>query len=222
VTLEKLTRLGVRIVHDLVQFPLPALAAAVGESHARHLLDLANAHDDRPVVPDSEAKSVGNEETFHADVFDPVELRTHVVRLADSVLGRCRRDELAPRTITLKVKFPDFALVTRSKTLDQPITTVPAVMNVLDELLTKVDLTRGVRLVGVSVRNFAEVGGSQLSLFGDDSVRSLDDTWAPATKAIDQIRDKYGAGAIRVASALPDDPPPGSTKWGPQSSTGSD
>jgi DNA polymerase-4 len=222
VTLDKLTRLGVRHVSDLVEFPLPALAAAVGESHARHLLDLADARDDRPVVPDSEAKSVGNEETFLSDVFDIVELRTHLVRLADSVLGRCRRDDLAPRTITLKIKFPDFTLITRSKTLEQPITTVPAAVNVLDELLAKVDLTRGVRLAGVSVRNFADSAGGQLSLFGDDSVRSLDDTWAPATKAIDQIRDKFGLGAIRVASALPDDPQPGSAKWGPQSSTGSD
>lgn len=222
VTLEKLSRLGVRTVSDLAEFPLAALAAAVGESHARHLLDLADARDDRPVVPDSEAKSVGNEETFLSDLFDLVELRTHLVRLTDSVLGRCRSDDLAPRTITLKIKFPDFTLITRSKTLEQPITTVPAAMKVIDELLTKVDLKRGVRLAGVSVRNFEGTVGGQLTLFGDDAVRTLDDTWAPATQAIDRIRDKFGAEAIRVASALPDDPPPGSTPWGPQTSTGSD
>ena len=222
VTLDKLNRLGVQRVSDLAEFPLAALAAAVGESHARHLLDLADARDERPVVPDSEAKSVGNEETFLSDLFDLVELRAHLVRLTDSVLGRCRGDDLAPRTITLKIKFPDFTLITRSKTLEQPITTVPAAMNVIDELLTKVDLTRGVRLAGVSVRNFEGTVGGQLSLFGDDAVRTLDDTWAPATRAIDQIRDKFGRGAIRVASTLPDDPPPGSAKWGPQTSTGSD
>jgi len=222
VTLEKLTRLGVRTVEDLAQIPTAALSAAVGESHAAHLLDLANARDDREVVSDGAAKSVGNEETFRTDIFDRDELRAHVLRLADSVLGRCRQDDLAPRTITLKIKFPDFSLITRSKTLDQSVTTLPAAMTVLDELLVKVDLERGVRLAGVSVRNFGDSAGGQLSLFEDDSTHAVDEVWAPATRAIDEIRHKFGAGAIRLASAAPDDPEPGGSPWGPRTSDGPD
>jgi len=214
VTLEKLTRLGINLVEDLARMPLEALSSVVGESHARHLHDLANAHDERAVIPDSAAKSVGNEETFLVDVVDRSELRSHLVRLTDSVLTRCRRDGLAPRTLTLKIKHPDFTLITRSKTLEYAVTTVPAAVKVLDELLTKLstdgEIDAGVRLLGVSARNF-DHEAEQLSLFGT----GLEEAWAPTTRAIDEIRERFGAWAIRPASALGDDPLPGESAWGP-------
>lgn len=217
VTLEKLTRLGINVVDDLARMPLEALSSVVGESHARHLHDLANARDDRPVVPDSAAKSVGNEETFLFDVVERSDLRSHLVRLTDSVLSRCRRDGLAPRTLTLKIKYPDFTLITRSKTLEQAVTTVPAAVKVLDELLTKVDLARGVRLLGVSARNF-DHEAQQLSLFGD----GLEEAWSPTTRAIDEIRERFGARAIHSASTLGENPLPGESAWGPNRTDGSD
>ncbi|MFM8867784.1 MAG: DNA polymerase IV [Ilumatobacteraceae bacterium] len=219
VTLEKLTRLGIYSVDDLARVPLAALASVVGESHAHHLHDLAHARDDRAVVPDGAAKSVGNEETFLVDVVDRVELRSHLVRLTDSVLTRCRRDGLTPRTLTLKIKYPDFTLITRSKTLDHPVTTVPAAVKVLDDLLAKVDLEPGVRLLGVSGRNF-DLEHVQMSLFDAatveaDTASTLEEAWAPATRAIDEIRERFGVRAIRPASTLGDEPAPGGAAWGP-------
>jgi DNA polymerase-4 len=219
VTLEKLTRLGIHLVEDLARVPLAALASVVGESQAHHLHDLAHARDDRAVVPDGAAKSVGNEETFLVDVVDRVELRSHLVRLTDSVLTRCRRDGLTPRTLTLKIKYPDFTLITRSKTLDHPVTTVPAAVKVLDDLLAKVDLEPGVRLLGVSGRNF-DLEHVQMSLFDAamveaDTASTLEEAWVPATRAIDEIRERFGSRAIRPASALGDDPEPGESAWGP-------
>lgn len=221
VTLEKLTRLGINLVNDLAQVPLEALSSVVGESHARHLHDLANARDDRAVIPDSAAKSIGNEETFLVDVVDRSELRSHLVRLADSVLTRCRRDGLTPRTLTLKIKYPDFTLITRSKTLEHAVTTVPAAVKVLDEMLTKLStegqLEPGVRLLGVSARNF-DHEAEQLSLFGT----GLEEAWTPTTRAIDEIRERFGDRAIRPASTLGDDPEPGESAWGPNRTDRSD
>lgn len=221
VTLEKLTRLGINLVDDLARVPLEALSSVVGESHARHLHDLANARDDRAVIPDSAAKSVGNEETFLVDVVERSELRSHLVRLTDSVLTRCRRDGLAPRTLTLKIKHPDFSLITRSKTLEHAVTTVPAAVKVLDEMLTKLsadgELDAGVRLLGVSARNF-DHEAEQLSLFGT----GLEEAWAPTTRAIDEIRERFGSRAIRPASTLGDDPEPGESAWGPNRTDRSD
>lgn len=219
VTLEKLTRLGIHLVEDLARVPLEALSSVVGESHAHHLHDLAHARDDRPVVPDSAAKSVGNEETFLVDIVDYAELRTQLVRLTDSVLSRCRKDALTPRTLTVKIKYSDFTLITRSKTLDHAVTTVPAAVKVLEELLAKVDITPGVRLLGVSARNF-DLDHVQMSLFDStdfdaDVPSALEEAWAPATRAIDEIRERFGSRAIRPASALGDDPEPGESAWGP-------
>lgn len=226
VTLEKLTRLGINVVDDLAQVPLEALASVVGESHARHLHDLANARDDRAVVPDGAAKSVGNEETFLVDVVERDELHAHLVRLADSVLTRCRRDGLTPRTLTLKIKYPDFSLITRSKTLDHPVTTMQAAVKVLDDLLAKVDLSPGVRLLGVSARNF-DLEHVQMSLFDSSSIESdapsaLEEAWAPTTRAIDEIRERFGSRAIRPASALGDESEPGESAWGPNRTEGRD
>lgn len=220
VTLEKLERMGVHDVADLARVPLAGLTAVVGESHARHLLDLADGRDDREVVPDGDAKSVGAEETFLVDLVDRDEVRTQLVRLADEVLARCRKDGLSPRTLTMKLKYSDFSVISRSKTLDHAITTVPAAMKVLDGLLAKVDLGSGVRLVGVSARNFAG-GDSQLSLFADDTATSLEETWSPATRAIDEIRHKFGDRAIRLASSLPEDDS-GESPWGPNDPARSD
>lgn len=219
VTLGKLTRLGIHSVEDLARVPLEALSSVVGESHAHHLHDLAHARDDRAVVPDGAAKSVGNEETFLVDVVDHAELRSHLVRLTDSVLTRCRRDGLTPRTLTLKIKYPDFTLITRSKTLDHPLTTVPAAVKVLDDLLAKVDLSPGVRLLGVSGRNF-DLEHVQMSLFDvatveADTPSALEEAWAPTTRAIDEIRERFGLRAIRPASTLGDEPEPGGAAWGP-------
>ncbi len=219
VTLEKLTRLGIHLVEDLARVPLEALSSVVGESHAHHLHDLSHARDDRPVVPDGAAKSVGNEETFLVDIVDYAELRSQLVRLTDSVLSRCRKDELTPRTLTLKIKYSDFTLITRSKTLDHAVTTVPAAIKVLEELLAKVDITPGVRLLGVSARNF-DLDHAQMSLFDStdfdaDVPSALEEAWAPATRAIDEIRERFGSRAIRPASALGDDPEPGESAWGP-------
>jgi DNA polymerase-4 len=116
--------------------------------------------------------------------------------------------------LTLKIKHPDFTLITRSKTLEQAVTTVPAAVKVLDEMMDKLagdgELDAGVRLLGVSARNF-DHEAEQLSLFGT----GLEEAWTPTTKAIDEIRERFGARAIRPASTLGEDPVPGESAWGP-------
>ena len=80
----------------------------------RHLHRLAHAIDDRPVEPDRSAKSIGHEETYPADLYDPEELRAQVVRLSDAVAARLRPEGSRARTVTLKVRFAGFETVTRA------------------------------------------------------------------------------------------------------------
>jgi DNA polymerase-4 len=219
VTLEKLTRLGIAKISDLAEIDLRALQGIVGESHAQHLHDLAHARDSRDVEPNRESKSIGNEETFSDDVFSIDELRTHLVRLADSVARRCREDALWPRTCTLKIKYSNFQSITRSHTEATPVTSAQALLKMIEPLLATIEVTRGVRLVGISTRNF-DVDGHQLSLF-DEGIKSenaseLDEAWAPATQAIDEIRERFGDGAIRPASTLRPGHEPEGTHWGPR------
>lgn len=215
-TLARLTRIGVRTVTDLAAAGEEALAATIGRAAARHLVALADGRDDRPVVPDGDAKSVGNEETFARDVTDAAALRAHLVRLVDAASHRCRSKGLSPRTVVLKIRYGDMDSFTRSRTLDHAVTTVPAVMAVLDGLLDDVEPWRGVRLAGVSLRSF-DGDEPSASLFddGEASVTGIESGWLAATRALDDIRARFGAGSIGPGGAVVDRPPPGASPWGP-------
>jgi DNA polymerase-4 len=185
------------------------LKLSLGDGLAEHLYELSHAIDDRAVEPERETKSVGSEETFADDVVDAPELRRHLLRMADNVARRCRANGLTPRTITLKIRYGDFSNISRSKTLDAPIDTSQAIMAIVDELLDEVDVASGVRLAGISARNFAEPD-PQLSLFADTT--DTNGEWREAARVVDRIRERFGDGAI--ATGAIDDT--GSTPWGPR------
>lgn len=225
VTLSKLQRLGIATVADLATFDLRTLQTMIGQAHGQHLHDLANARDDRPVIASSEAKSIGHEETFSDDISSRDEIHTHLVRLADSVARRCRAEGLSPRTCTLKLKFSDFRMITRSRTSTSPLSSSQAMLRLIESALDEIDLQDGVRLVGFSTRNFSEPT-AQSSLFDDNASASeaadLDAVWRDATSAIDEIRERFGQGAIRPASTLNTEREAGSSPWGPSRHPGGD
>ena len=211
VTLEKLQRIGLNKVGDIAACDVGVLRLALGDGLAEHLHDLSNAVDDRAVEPERETKSIGSEETFAVDVNDVVELRRNLLRMADGVARRCRDNGLAARTITLKIRYGDFSNISRSHTVDEPVETSQAIMAVIDDLLSEVDIRTGIRLAGVSLRNFSEPD-SQLSLFDEPSSRSQEE-WKEASRAMDRIRQKFGDDAI--STGVIDDTQ--STPWGPRS-----
>jgi DNA polymerase-4 len=222
-TLTRLERYGVRTVGDLAQLPLATLESAVGRAHGRHLHDLAHAVDPRSVDPAQEVKSISHEETYPTDRFDPGELRTEAVRMADAVAARLRRHGSVARTVTIKVRFGDFRTITRSATPAEAVATGPAVARVAKDLLARVDVAPGVRLLGVGVSNLVAPGaggaGEQLSLLDDLAPAAPDAAgteggdaapaapagggaaaWAAATDAVDRARERYGADAVVPAS----------------------
>ena len=211
VTLEKLHRLALRTVGDVAACDRRVLTAALGAGLAEHLCDLSHAIDDRAVEPDRETKSIGSEETFAHDVSSPSELRRHLLRMADTVARRCRDQGLAARTVTLKIRYGDFSTVTRSHTLAEPIDTSQAMIAEIDHLLADIDVARGVRLAGVSARNFA-APETQMQLFDGDERQTKNANWGIASRAMDRIRRRFGDDAI---SAGPDDETQ-STPWGPR------
>jgi DNA polymerase-4 len=196
-TLARLERLGVRTVGDIADLPDPALVGAVGAANGRHLGLLARGIDPRPVEPDLRAKSIGHEETFPADLHDPADLEREIVRMADAVAWRLRRDRRAARTVTLKVRFGDFRTITRSVTPPRPVDDGPVLAEAARALLREVDPTPGVRLLGVTGSGLVEAAGRQLSF---DDAEGPD--WHDASGAVDAIRERFGDGAIGPASAV--------------------
>jgi DNA polymerase-4 len=217
-TLARLSRLGVTTVGELAELPLSSLVAAVGSAHGRHLHELANGRDARVVEPSRALKSVGQEETFPRDLMHKDEVLAVLLRQADAVASRLRSHGLVARTVTIKVRYGDFTTLTRSLTPGSVVATGPAVADAARGLLDHVDVGPGVRLLGVSASGLSEVGPQQLSL--DEAA---DAAWDEATRAVDDIRRRYGASAIGPARLVGADgrlrtTRPGQQPWGPDES----
>jgi len=122
------------------------------------------------VVAEQAAKSIGHEETFASDIWDRDELRRRLMRMVDAAATNLRQADLAARTVGIKVRFADFAQITRSHSMNTPIDAAPAVAAVAEALLDSVELNKGVRLLGVSLAGFGHPDvGLQLSLDLDSS-----------------------------------------------------
>ncbi|MBA3288264.1 MAG: DNA polymerase IV, partial [Acidimicrobiia bacterium] len=192
-TLEKLQRMGVATVGDLAAVHPAALIASLGRAHGRHLVDLANGRDARTVEPDREIKSISHEETFAHDLHDPEDVRRELVRLADGVAARLRAHRTAARTVSVKVRDGGFATTSRAVTVPGAIDTAHAIFAAARPLLDQVDLAGGVRLLGLTVSKFAPTA-EQLRLgdVGDDGREPAAERWSQASRAIDDVRDRFG------------------------------
>ncbi len=208
-----LAAVGIRTVTDLRRMPAEWMAARFGSS-AEAMQALAWGRDERQVVPDSAAKSIGHEQTFETNVGTPETLRGVLLEQAEQVAARVRRHGLLARRVTVKIRFGDFQTVTRSRTLaeatDRTDALLEAALGLFDEW-TKHSFAP-VRLIGVAA---GELGGpaAQLPLFedpGEARAGKLD-------RAIDAINAKFGKRAIHRGGPPPlaSRPPPPPPRSGP-------
>jgi DNA polymerase-4 len=201
-TLGRLERFGVETIGDLAALPEATLVDALGKAHGHQLHELACGRDERPVESDRETKSIGQEETFPRDVADREALRREILRMAERVGTRLRDHGLAGRTVTLKVRFPDFRTITRSATLPDAFSVSAEITRLALGLLEKVDTAGGIRLLGVTVSNLTKATALQESLFGDDGSPAAPEPGAPIQSAIDAVRARFGSDAVGSAALL--------------------
>jgi DNA polymerase IV len=198
-TEETLLRLGLRTVGDLAHVPSRTLERAVGPAAGAHLHALAWGRDARRVVPDEPERSTGAEETFGTDVDDPVVIRRELLRLAERTAGRLRSAGHLARTVTIKVRFADFATITRSRTLDVPTDVGQELYDTARALFDALGLDRArIRLVGVRAERLVDAGtvARQLQLGAREHGRR------DAELAADRAARRFGAGAVRPATLL--------------------
>lgn len=167
VTQQKLHRIGIHTVADLQLGEFDELAQIIGKTHAQALIDLAYARDDRPVEPDRETKSISVEDTFETDLVSRPELSAILVRDARQVAARLRAARLFAHTVTIKVRLHDFSTLTRSRTLLNATEDAEVIGSVATSLLSGIEVSGGVRLLGVGVSGLTDV--LQEDLFTSDS-----------------------------------------------------
>lgn len=156
VTEARLATLGAHTVAQLAQIDERDLVSVFGAAHGSELARLARAEDSREVESDRETKSVSAEETFAQDVHDRGALQRELDTIGTGVVTRMLGAGLFARTVTVKVRRPDFSIVTRSATFAQPVGEASILVAQAQELLGALDIREGVRLLGFGVSGFAE------------------------------------------------------------------
>lgn len=171
-TAENLRRIGVQTVADLEAVSEAELVSVLGNAQGHNLFRLARAQDDRPVASVREAKSISVEDTYDTDHVDRKLLGALVDRQAVKVTERLRKARVSGRTVTLKVRLHDFSTHTRSATLPGPTDDTRTVARVARTLLSELDTSGGVRLLGVGVSALAD--WIQEDLFSDTDEAPVD------------------------------------------------
>ncbi len=157
VTARKMERLGILTGADLRDWSLPALQAHFGSS-ADWYWRICRGIDEREVKPDRPYKSVSAERTFDEDLRDPERLAAELERIAGFAWDRVTRAEVSGRTVTLKIKFGDFTIITRSKSFTASVPDQETFAAAGQSLLAALHpLSKGIRLLGLGLHNLTEI-----------------------------------------------------------------
>jgi DNA polymerase IV len=160
-TAVKMRALGIVTGADLARQTLSFLEDHFGKA-GRWYHDIARGRDDRAVQPDRERKSSGSETTFPEDLTDPVQIEAGVIAMANDVWAWCEKANSRGRTVTVKIKWADFQLSTRSRSVETAIQTREKLHQVALDLIRSVfPPPKGVRLVGVTLSNFQSQSGGE-------------------------------------------------------------
>jgi DNA polymerase-4 len=150
----RLARLGIATIGELAGSDPVWLANHFGVHTANWMLAAARGIDERPVVTESEPKSISRETTFDRDlhaVRDRALLSAIFTELCTDVSNDLRRKHYAGRTIGIKLRFDDFTTVTRDQTLPTPVADAASIRRAAGVCLKRVDLSRRIRLLGVRI-----------------------------------------------------------------------
>jgi DNA polymerase-4 len=190
---KQFAKLNIRTIGQLRHASPDMIRARLGEG-GEHFQRLSAGLDDRPVIPDTEAKSIGQEQTFRTDIDDIDELARVLLAQTQQVARRLRRNQLKARTITLKLRYGDFTTLTRSSTFDAPTDVTELLWRQARGLLDKWSASQyhPLRLLGVTVSQLTGTGGVQGSLFSDPTEAKQQ----RIDQAVDAIANRFGDSAI--------------------------
>jgi DNA polymerase IV len=203
---ERLAKLGMVNVPDVLAHDLPTLRRWIGEREAEWLWDRVRGISDSPVESGGESKSISRDETFAQDLSDDKDLERELLALVTRAAFDLRGDGLAARTITVRIRDMDFRNRSAQRTLIEPVVSDRVIMGVARQLFARLRTSRRVpaRLLGVALSSFAQdPKADQLTLF---AASALPDPLAETERdraiahTVDRVREKFGEKGIMPAS----------------------
>lgn len=193
----RLAAAGVTHVRDLQRLGLADTLRRLG-SDGQRLHRLARGEDDRRVDPGAERKSVSAEQTFDVDLSDPHTLLALLRHLSEKVATRLKAAGIAGRTVTLKLKTPDFRSHTRAETLAQPTAMAHRIFAIGKTMLEAEAGGRAFRLIGIGVSHLEPLGQENDADLFDPRLARL----GQAERAMDRLRARFGEEAIATGLSL--------------------
>ena len=190
-TSARLSELGIHTIGDIARWPEFELIRLFGEN-GRDLARHSKGIDDRPVITEHETKSISQEVTFSKDVRDDKVLERTVREQSSEVARQLRKNNLAGRTIKLKIRWPDFTTLTRQTTLNDPTDQDQVIIDNALALMRSVRKpNQAVRLIGVGVSGLG-APVRQLGLWDTnlERERRLQDI-------LEKLQEKYGNHVIK-------------------------
>ncbi|HEX2133691.1 MAG TPA: DNA polymerase IV [Actinophytocola sp.] len=199
VTAEKLHARGITTVGQVAAMAEPTLVGMLGRASGRHLHALAHNHDPRRVRVGQRRRSIGAQRALGRSPRTRADLVAFLAALVDRTTRRLRAARRVCRTVVLRLRFADFARVTRSQTLVQATDDTELILatarQLLHDAMPMID-ERGITLVGVALSNLDRHNAVQLVLpFDNEPAGSLD-------AALDHVRDRFGNAAVTRAAML--------------------
>src|SRR5512139_423703 len=190
-TSQRLTELGIHTIGDIAKWPESEMVRLFGEN-GRDLSRHAKGIDDRPVVTEHETKSISQEVAFSKDVRDDKVLEQTLREQSSEVARQLRRNNLAGKTVKLKIRWPDFTTLTRQTTLNDPTDLEEVIATTAIHLLHAVRKpNQPVRLIGVGVSGLG-APVRQLGFWDTNLERER-----RLQEILDELQEKYGNHVIR-------------------------
>ena len=197
------TKHGLKVVCDITARNETELKAIFGE-HFREMLATARGEDERPVETErDDAKSYSQQETFFDDISDFAEIERIAKRMIDELLPKIREDRKRVRTLTVKVRYPDFTQETHAKSLesgtDLEAPFYPLVAPLLRAAWTK---RRPLRLVSVRFSNVDDQA-EQLEMFAE-----TDEKRRRLASVLDRLNNRGRSAIVQHGHQLAKPQPP--------------
>jgi len=199
---ERLTKLGMKTVRDVLPYDAATLARWLGDREGEWLYERVRGIDRAEVESRGEAKSISRDETFAEDIRSDDELHHELLALVTRAASDLRADGLTARTITVRIRDFDFRTRSAGRTLPRGVIADRVIHGVAKGLLAKLRASRRVpaRLLGVALSSLAaDPDADQLTLF--EAAASGEEETArdrALVRAVDKLRERFGAEGIAL------------------------
>ncbi len=202
---KMLKELGITTIGRLAAFDKAAITDKLGKMGAM-LHDCANGIDESPVHfagEEREAKSVGNGMTFRRDLAGIEDITSGVLALSDTVAARLRRHGLKCSAVQVMIRDPQFKTISRQKKLAKPTCLAKDISGAALEIIkASWNLSAPIRMLTITGLSLCAADKGQLSFFDEEPNSAKQEK---IERAIDDIRSKFGSGAISVGTNLYND-----------------